>query len=80
MLDIIIWQVRKFMNEKKIGMLVYPVLSDPYDREIQLFSKGVFFTDEADGWEYQEKMNQNDDNKYAYWTNNIIPYDLKVDL
>lgn len=67
------------MNEKKTGMLVYPVMYEDIPngfRQIQLFGKGVFFTDKDEGWEYQEKMNETD-KKYDFWTNNIIPYDIK---
>ena len=66
----------KIMSEKT-GMLVYPTMykDTPNDiRCIELFGKGVFFTDSDEGWKYQEEMNQKDNNKNVFWSNNIIPY------
>ena len=70
----------KNMNEKKTGLLVYPVIYTDTSglKQMHLFGKGVFFTDKDEGFEYQEKMNQKSDNRYDFWTNNIIPYNLKV--
>ena len=65
--------------QEKLGMLVYPVIYADIPsgfQQIQLFGKGVFFTNQDEGLEYQEKMNETD-NKHAFWSNNIIPYDTK---
>lgn len=68
------------MNEKKTGLLVYPVIYGDISngfQQIQLVGKGIFFTDQDEGWEYQEKMNEID-KEHVFWTNNIIPYVIKI--
>lgn len=65
--------------KEKVGMLVYPVIYEDIPngfRQIQLFGKGIFFTNQDEGWEYQEKMNETD-SEHAFWSNSIIPYDIK---
>lgn len=62
------------MNNK-IGMIVYPVIYGLDGlQQIQLIGKGIFFTNQAEGYEYQEKMNETD--KKHIWTNYLIPYDV----
>lgn len=67
------------MSEKK-GLLVYPVTYKEIPngvQQVQLFGLGMFFTDIDKGCEYQEEMNRSN-HEYAFWTNSVIPYVLKV--
>ena len=61
---------------RNTGLLVYPVTYTEIPgglKQVQLFGKGVFFTNMDEGCKFQEEMNRSN-KEYAFWTNSIIPY------
>ena len=64
-----------FIKEQNIGMLVFPVIIKEDLSSCDCINKGIFFENINEGFEYQEKMDEeNDGSKFNYYTNVLLKY------